>query len=63
MPRVSERTLREVQEALEAFKDEVNGAGYTPESAKTFTYHAEAFVRWLEHDFEPGSHLPQNARI
>ena len=57
MSRVSERALSEIKDALEAFKNEVAGAGYTPESAWTYTYHAEAFVRWLEHDFEPGSQL------
>ena len=58
MARVSDRALMEIKEELEAFKVAVRAAGYTADSAWTYIYHAEAFVRWLDYDFEPGAQLP-----
>ena len=57
MPRISDRALREVREALKAFRVAVEEAGYRPASAWTHTRHAEVFVRWLEYEWEPGAQL------
>lgn len=52
--KVSFEALREVERALEAYKEEVSRAGLAEKTVWTYTRHAETFVRWLKDDFTPG---------
>ena len=55
MPKVIHEVLSRVREALELCKDEVDQAGLSFASQRTYTWHAENFIRWLNDDFTPGS--------
>ena len=54
MPKIGQAALREVQDALERYKEVVEATEMTPTSKKTYLLHAEQFVRWLSDDFAPG---------
>ena len=55
--RVSPESLRQVQNALDAYKKEVNDTDLAPATKQTYIQHADSFVRWLNGDFKPGSRL------
>ena len=54
MPKIGQAALREVQDALERYKEVVEATEMTPTSKNTYLLHAEQFVRWLSDDFAPG---------
>ena len=54
MPKISQPSLREVQEALEKYREVVDATRMTPSTKRTYLLHAENFVRWLSDDFNPG---------
>jgi hypothetical protein len=54
MPKVSSQTLREVEQALEAYEAEVRAARLAPKTVRTYLLHATNFVRWMRDDFAPG---------
>ncbi len=49
--------LAEVKRAFEQYKSEVNAAGYTRETQKTYIDNARQFVRWMDNDFKVGRFL------
>ena len=55
--KVSTQALREIEAALEEYKNEVNGTNLAQSSKETYLDHADAFVRWLKGEFEPGSRV------
>jgi hypothetical protein len=55
---VRDETLRDVEQALRRYEQEVAAAGLKPSSAHTYILHARSFVRWLKGDFTPGATLP-----
>lgn len=57
MPKISNDALRQVQEALDRYEEEVNGSSLARNTKATYLLHANNFVRWLDDDFEPGGTL------
>ena len=57
MPKISNDALRQVQEALDRYEEEVNGTTLASTSKATYILHSHHFVRWLDDDFEPGGTL------
>lgn len=53
--RVSAPALMEVEKALDGYREVVCSAGLAEKTETTYLRHAEAFVRSLRGDFEPGS--------
>ena len=51
--RISREAMREITEALEAYREEVEETRLRPNTKGTYLRHAENFVRWLQDDFEP----------
>jgi len=47
-------TEKEIKEALEVYREEVERAPLAKDTKKTYLLHAGNFVRWLCGDFEPG---------
>ena len=60
MAKVSPEALREVQAAFEQYSKEVDESNLVPTSKPTYRDHAWQFVRWLDDDFEPGTHVNQD---
>ena len=54
MPKLSLRSLEEVQEALRQYEQTVEASPLRLSSKNTYLLHARQFVRWLADDFEPG---------
>ena len=50
---IDHKTLEAVKEALAEYVAEVEGSDRGRVSKESYIYHAEAFVRWAEGDFEP----------
>lgn len=50
--------LGEVKDALTLYKRKVDDTNMTESTKKTYTLHAENFVRWLEGNFQPGARKP-----
>ena len=46
---------KEVKEALEVYREEVEASDLASDTKRTYLRHAETFVRWLHGDFEPGA--------
>ena len=59
MPKVRQKTLREIEQALQLYSDEVEQTGLRPDNKSTSLLHARAFVRWRADDSTPGGHLRQ----
>jgi len=57
MPKISAQALKEVQQALEQYKKEILAVGYAQNTEKTRISQSDAFVRWLNDEFTPGSGL------
>ena len=55
MAKISPEALREVEDALKTYIDEVIEADLTDSTKDTYAYHSSNFVRWLSGDFTPGS--------
>lgn len=55
MPKISRDALRQVQDALEQYEDEVDDSLLKRSTKHTYILHAQNFVRWLDDDFEPGT--------
>jgi hypothetical protein len=53
--KISTEALREVEDALKVYVDEVIEADLTDSTKDTYTAHPMRFVRWLRGDFTPGS--------
>ena len=47
------KTPDTIKEALAEYVAEVEGSDRGRVSKESYIYHAEAFVRWLDGDFEP----------
>ena len=54
MPRITDDALRQVQDALRQYEAEIQATNLTFTTKHHYTLHAINFVRWLDHDFEPG---------
>ncbi len=54
MAQISEAALREIKDALQRYRREVNRASMSEATKKTYLLHSTNFVRWIEGDFEPG---------
>ena len=59
MPRISKSALKEVQGALEEYRQEVEDTNLAQRTKDTYLRHADTFVRWLDYDFEPGGNVPE----
>ena len=57
MKRIRPDCLRQVNDALERYREEVAASNLAPDTKKTYLRHAETFVRWLGGDFEPGARV------
>lgn len=55
MLKISSAAFGEVEQALRQYLRDVEGADLKPLTKKTYTLHAENFVRWLRNDFDPGA--------
>ena len=55
--KVRPETLREVEEALERYRAEVEKSPLRPSAKQTYLLHSTNFVRWLDDDFQPGGTL------
>ena len=58
--RVTRECLKQVQDALETYREEVEARNLKPSTKETYLRHAETFVRWLDGDFEPGYGAPMS---
>ena len=56
-PRISPAALAEVETALRDYAKEVLRAGLGEFTTNVYIDKADYFVRWLKHDFEPGSRM------
>ncbi len=54
MPKISPQALKEVEQAFEDWKEEVEASNLTQSSKETYIGHPNHFVRWLNDDFVPG---------
>ncbi|OGO21952.1 MAG: hypothetical protein A2Z28_00390 [Chloroflexi bacterium RBG_16_51_9] len=54
MSKISEKALKEVQQALADYKTICEENLGTSDSWNTYYGYAEKFVRWLKDDFTPG---------
>ena len=59
MSKISPAALREVQDALERYRNEVESTRMSTDTKWTYLRHASTFVRWLADDFTPGVNLEQ----
>ena len=55
--RLGDECLKQVEDALEAYREEVEASELSPDAKRTYLRHAETFVRWLGGDFVPGGSL------
>ena len=62
MPKITRDVLRQVQDALEQYEEEVEASSMTRSTKDTYLRHAWHFVRWLDDDFVPGATLRSDAR-
>ena len=53
--RLSPVCRKQVKEALEIYRAEVDESDLAPDTKRTYLRHAETFVRWLHDDFVPGA--------
>ncbi|MYC31895.1 MAG: hypothetical protein F4X64_01820 [Chloroflexi bacterium] len=60
MPEISQEALREVTQALEKYRQVVGDSQLRPNSQRTRYWQANAFVRWLRGEFDPGSKVELN---
>jgi hypothetical protein len=56
MKQIRADALREVEQALARYEEEVNVSRLAPSTKRTYIQHATSFVAWLKGEFEPGSH-------
>ena len=59
--RVTRECLKQVQDALETYREEVEATNLGPSTKGTYLRHAETFVRWLDGNFDPGRRAPVSA--
>ena len=57
MKRIPPDCPKQVNDALELYREEVAASNLASDSKKTYLRHAETFVRWLGRDFEPGARV------
>ena len=51
---IGQGTLEVLKEALSDYVAEVEDSNRGRVSKESYIYHAEAFMRWLDGDFDPG---------
>ena len=56
---IDHKTLGAVKEALAEYVAEVEGSNRGRVSKESYIYHAEAFVRWVDGDFDPSKEYLQ----
>lgn len=64
-PKIDPEVAVQVREYLVLYLDDVRQAPLAPSTKRTYSLHAENFVRWIEGDFEPGvlnKRKPENQR-
>ncbi|MCF0055132.1 hypothetical protein [Dyadobacter sp. CY356] len=49
--------LARINDLLVQYKQEIEGTTMKPLSKKTYTIHAQNFVRWISGEFVPGGNL------
>jgi hypothetical protein len=59
MPEVNSEVLRDVEAALDRYIREVENSSLAPDTKRTYTRHAETFVRWLNDNFQPGGNTKE----
>jgi hypothetical protein len=60
--RISPSAMSEVRDAIKAYADAVQASELSLSSQATYVDHVNAFMRWLQYDFEPGSRKTPYAR-
>lgn len=55
MAMITPEALKEVQEALNEYRNDCETKLGTPKSRWTYEHYAELFVRWLNGEFVPGA--------
>ena len=55
MGKVSDHTLRTVEEAFEAYLSDLEASPLSGATKKSYAFHGRSFVRWLQGDYEPGA--------
>ena len=63
MPKVSPHVLREVEDALEQYRKEVDATEMRQSAKTTYLLHSRNFVRWLDDDFTPGAALAERRHL
>jgi hypothetical protein len=54
--------MSELRDAVKAYADAVQASDLTMSSQAVYVDHVNAFMRWLQYDFEPGSRKMPYAR-
>lgn len=54
--KISQQSLKEVRQAVEVYREEVNSAPLASATRWTYLCHADTFVRWLKDEFLPGEY-------
>ncbi|SHN52700.1 hypothetical protein SAMN04487896_0243 [Paenibacillus sp. ov031] len=57
--KVSPELIKQLNELLNAYTQDVKNAGLKPSAERTYLLHAENFVRWCNGDFVPGARLKE----
>ena len=55
MSKINPDALKEVQDALERYREEVEQSPLSLSAKNTYLLHARQFVRWLDDNFTPGA--------
>ena len=53
MKRLDRNCLKQVENTLKTYRNDVEASDLAPDTKRTYLRHAETFVRWLDSDFEP----------
>ncbi|WP_315795303.1 hypothetical protein [Paenibacillus sp. BIC5C1] len=60
--KVSPELLKQLNEMLDAYTQDVKNSGLKPSTEKTYLLHANHFVRWCNGDFVPGARLKESGK-
>lgn len=60
--KVSPELLKQLNELLDTYTQDVKSAGLEPSTEKTYLLHADHFVRWCNGEFVPGARLKEKGK-
>ena len=56
--RLDSMCMKQVEDALDAYIDEINESELVPNTKRTMIDHSTRFVRWIKGEYEVGERLP-----